>query len=123
MVDGLTAVELIERLSTGEVPEAGCSVLSSGGTKAAVRGDGDRGDVSGVSAESVLALEAGYRPHLDEVVPSSGDDESGTRGRREADAAHPVGVTVTVGLLHDFSLDVPEDELVVSPSADHLTVI
>ena len=71
----------------------------------------------------MLALEVRQAPHLDEVVPSSRDDEWGSQGRREANTADPVGVGVTLHREHALTLDVPHLEHVVSATGHNLAIV
>eukprot|EP01084_Bolivina_argentea_P305682 528101_1 len=123
LVDGLSELELVEVLSTAEVPQLGDAVLAGGRAKAAVGGDGDGVDVAGVALEGVLAAEVGHRPHLDGVVPGSGHDQGGRGGGGEADGADPVGVGVALHGVHALSLDVPHLQLVVPTAGDDLTAV
>jgi len=123
LVDGFVASELIHVLTTGEVPEAGGTVLGGGGAEGTIRGDGDGGDVAGVAAEGVEAAEVGERPDLDEVVPTAGDEDGVLGGGGEADAGDPVGVGFAVEGVDAFALDVPDLELVIATTGQDVAVV
>merc|ERR1712000_699326 len=123
LVNGFVARELIHVLTTGEIPEAGGTVLGGGGAEGTIRGDGDGGDETSVAAEGVEAAEVSQRPDLDEVVPTAGDEDGVLGGRGEADAGNPVGVGFAVEGVDAFthegtSLDVPEAERLVPRSGE-----
>jgi hypothetical protein len=124
LVDGFVAFEFIEEFTTAEIPELGNAVLSSGCAQAAVGGDSHGGDDTLVSTESRETLEFAQAPDLDEVVPTSRNDEGCSDSGGEANAADPVGVAVTVlHGVHAVTLDVPHLELGVAAARDNLTVI
>mmetsp|Transcript_6445 Transcript_6445/g.9672 ORF Transcript_6445/g.9672 Transcript_6445/m.9672 type:complete len:223 (+) Transcript_6445:42-710(+) len=112
-VDGVSSVERVEVLALVEVPEHGSGVLASGGAEGTVRGDSDGVDVSLVPGEGVLQLAGGQVPDLDDLVPSSGDDQGVGRGGGELDARDPVSVGVVLDGELALSQGVPElDHLV-----------
>jgi len=123
LVDGFVARELIHVLTTGEIPEAGGTVLGGGGAEGTIGGDGDGGDETGVAAEGVEAAEVSQRPDLDEVVPTAGDEDGVLGGRGEADAGNPVGVGFAVEGVDAFTLDVPDLELVIATTGQDVAVI
>mmetsp|Transcript_19101 Transcript_19101/g.67929 ORF Transcript_19101/g.67929 Transcript_19101/m.67929 type:complete len:325 (+) Transcript_19101:25-999(+) len=123
LVDGLSALKLVQVLTAGEVPQLGGSVFAGGGAQAAVGGDGHGAHVAGVALQGVEAAELAEGPDLDGVVPGAGHDQGGLRGGGEANAAHPVGVAVTLHGEHALTLDVPHLEGVVPTAGDDLAVV
>ena len=127
-VDDVVSVQGVQVLTLVQVPEHRGTVLASGGAERAVGGDGHGVDVAGVSDEVLGELELFLEgPHLDEFVPSGGDDDGLGGVGGELDAGDPVGVaSAGFGVFDDvfaFTEDVPEAEGLVSGSRDDLTIV
>ena len=123
LVNWLIARQLIKVLSTGQVPQAARTVLSCRCAKRAIGGHGHGVDVSGVATKGFLALVSGCAPNFYCVVPAARDDERNLHGRREPDAADPVGVPIQLQSAHPFALDIPHDQLMVTATGDDLAVV
>ena len=119
-IDFITGFEVVQSLSFVQVPEEDLSVFTSRSAEGSVRGDGDRGDVSSVSNEVGLELAVAQSPDLDELVPSSGDDDWVTR---ESDAGNPFSVSLVFDGVLAFSESVPQLDGLVSGSRNDLSVI
>ena len=123
LVDGLVALELVEVLAAGQIPELGDAVLAGGGAQGAIGGHGDGVDGALVTLEGGQAAELRQGPDLDLVVAAAGHDERGAQGGAEADAGDPVGVGVLVHGEHAVTLDVPHLQAAVAATGDDLTVV
>jgi len=93
-VDDVSSVEGVEVLALVEIPQAGCSVLATRSTERTVWADCGGVEVTSVANEVGLQLAVGEIPHLDQLVPTSGDDDGVLGVGGEAHAADPLGVSV-----------------------------
>merc|ERR1711881_59898 len=76
----LLAWERVEALALVKVPEHSDAVLAAGGAEGAVGRHGHSVDVARVPNKVGAELAVSEVPHLDELIPATGDDE-GRRGR------------------------------------------
>lgn len=73
-VDRISGLEGVEVFALVEIPQHGDSILSSGCAEGTIGGDGDGGDVSGVTIMVGLELAFGQIPDLKEVRNSSREE-------------------------------------------------
>ena len=78
------------------------------GAKRAVRGEGDRVEVAGVADVVGLQLAVGQVPHLDVLVPPSGDDDWVLVVGGEPDAGDPVLVAILLDGVLALGKGVPQ---------------
>jgi len=84
-IDDITSVEAVKLLSVVEIPESGGTVLASRSAERSIRRNSDRVDVSRVSNQVSDQLAVGKIPDLDELIPTSRDDDgSGSVGESDA---------------------------------------
>merc|ERR1719487_439977 len=93
-VDLVSGLEGVEVLALVEVPKHRDAVLAARSAERTVGGDGDGRDVAGVAEVVRAELALGELPDLDDLVPSSRDDDGVHGVGREADARDPLGVAV-----------------------------
>jgi hypothetical protein len=115
-VDDVTSIKRVKVLALVEIPEHGNTVLSSGGTEGTVGGDSDGVDVSGVTNVVGPQLAVGQVPDLNNLVPSSRNDDwvGGVGG--EANAGNPLGVSILGDGVFALSEGVPELDGLVARS-------
>lgn len=123
LVDGDGAVQLVQVLGAGDVPQLGLAVLAGGGTQGAIGGDGNGVDGTGVALQGLNAAELSQGPDLDVTVGTTGDDQGGGQSGGEADAVDPAVVAVLVHGEHALALDVPHLQLTVAGTGDDLAVV
>jgi hypothetical protein len=106
-----------------EVPEHGLTVLTTRSAERTIRGNGNGVNVVSVSGEVHAELAVGKFPDLDDLVPTSRDNERNVRVRGEADAADPLFVPVLGEGELKVTKSVPEVDGLVARSGDDLTVV
>jgi len=122
-VDGITGGERVQVLALLEIPQHGNSVLSSGSAERSIRGDGDGVQISSVSDEVGAELAVGQVPDLDELIPTTRDDQ-GVLGRGgEANARNPFGVRLILDGELALSKGVPQLDGLITRSRNDLTVV
>jgi len=122
-VDGRSGLEGVQVSAFVQVPETGCSVLTSRSTEGTVRGDSDGVQVSSVTNQVVSDLAVAKAPHLHELVPSARDDDGGLSVGAEANAADPLSVTSLLKGVLALTKNVPQLDGLVAGSRDNLTVV
>jgi len=122
-VDGITAIEGVKVLALVEVPQHGLAVLATGSAKRTVGRNGDGVQVSSVANVVGLQLAVGQVPHLNELVPSGGNDDGVGVGGRETDARNPLRVSVFLDGVFADSQSVPQLDGAVAGSGHDLSVI
>jgi len=122
-VDLVTGVEGVEVLGLVEIPEHGGSVLATGGAERSVWGDGDGVDVAGVA--DVVGLETAGRelPNLDELVPTTRNDDWVLWVWAEADAGNPLGVSLFSDGELAVTEGVPQLDGAISGAGNSLSVV
>ena len=93
-IDGLCVRESVEMSAFVQIPEHSLSVSTSRSTQRSVRGHGDRVQVLSMSIVISLQLAVGQTPHLDDLVPASRHNQGSASVGGEANARHPVGVSI-----------------------------
>ena len=107
-IDGISMVQGVEVLAIIEVPQHGLGVLAAGSAEGTVGGHGDRVQVAGVADVVGLQLAVGQVPHLDVLVPPSGDDDWVLVVGGEPDAGDPVLVAVLLDRVLALGKGVPQ---------------
>ncbi len=124
-VDDITSIEGVETLALSKIPKHGNAILTTGSAKRAIGGDGDGVDVALMSGKVVAQFAVGQVPDLDELIPTSGDDDRVGGDRGETDARDPFGVTFRLrgnGVLA-LSEGVPKLDGAIARTRDNLTVV
>jgi len=120
-VNDVPGLEGVEAFALGQVPQDGDGVLSTRGTERPVGRYGDGVKVTSVAEEA--HLEGGEVPYLDNLVPSSRDEDRSSGRGREPDTGDPVRVTFGKGLKLAFSKSIPNLDVVVAGSRNNLTIV
>jgi len=89
-VDSVSAIERVKMFALVEIPEHCLAVLATRSAKGTVGRHSHRVQVTSVTDVIRLQLAVGQVPHLDEFVPSGGDDDGVVVGGRETDAGDPL---------------------------------
>jgi len=121
-IDDISGLKAVELLSVVEIPESGGTVLASRSAERTIRGNSDGVDVSSVSNQVSDQLAVGKIPDLDELVPSSGDDDGGS-SVGESDTRDPLGVSLILDGVLALSEGVPQLDGLISRSRDNLSVV
>lgn len=124
-VDDITGFELFKVLTLGDIPELSGTILTTGCTQGTIRGNSDGVNVTFVTNEVELTSKSLHVPDLDELIPTSRDQNWLFDGWREADARDPVTVTVILcgeGVLA-LTQSVPDLDGTIAGTRDNLTVI
>lgn len=122
-VDHLSGFEVVKALALIKVPEHGSSVLSSTGAETAVGGDGNGVEVSLVSDKVGAKLAVAEAPDLHNLVPATADNQGNRLTGREADATHPLGVSLVTDGELALSKGVPKLDGLVAAAGDDLPVV
>jgi len=122
-VDGGVVLQRVQVLSIIDIPQHGGSVLTTGTTKRTIRRDGDGVQDTSVSGQVGLQLAVVEVPDLDELVPTTGDDQRVLGGRRESDAGDPIGVVLLGDGVLALSQGVPQLDGLIAGTGDDLTVV
>jgi len=123
VVDRGGGVQGVQVLAIVDIPEHGGTVLTSRRAEGTVRRDGDRVDRGAVAREVVAELAVVQVPHLDELVPTARNDQWLLGRRREAHAAHPVGVGIIGDGVLALSEGVPQTDGLITGTRDDLTIV
>ena len=110
-------------LALVDVPEHGSAVLATRSDQRTVGGDSEGVDDTGMSHEVGSELAVGEIPDLDDLVPTSRNDEGLLGGRRESDARNPVVVIVLLNGVLALAQGVPELDGLVTSGRDDLSVV
>jgi len=127
-VDGVSSIKRVKVLALLEIPQHGSVVLSTRRAERAIGRNGHAGEVARVANKVGLQLAGGEVPHLDELVPAAGHDQSVLEGGGEAHARHPLGVTLFGGGgggngVLELADSVPELDGLVARAGDDLAVV
>jgi len=107
-VDDIAGLKRVEVLGVVQVPKHDNAVLATRGAKRTVRRNGDSVDVTSVANVVSSKLALGEFPNLDDLVPSTRNNDGVGRVRREADARDPLGVTTFSDVVLALSKSVPQ---------------
>lgn len=122
-IDDITGLKRVEVLGVVQVPKHHNTILTSGSAKRTIGRHGDSVDVAVVTDEVGAKLELRKIPNLDDLVPTTGDDDRVGRVGREANARNPVRVTVLSELELALAKSVPELDGLVTGTGDDLAVV
>lgn len=122
--DDVSGVEGVETAALLEIPEEGSSVATTRGAKGTIGRDGDGVDVSGVTNEVGAELAVVEVEDLDNLIPSSRDNQGvgGVGGECHSGDPLSMGITVRDGVLA-LTESVPQLDGAVTGSRDDLTVV
>jgi len=121
-VDDISSLKAVELLSVVEIPESSGTVLASRSTERSIGRYSDRVDVSGVSDQVSDQLAVGKIPDLDELIPTSRDDDGGS-SVGESDARDPLSVSLILDGVLALSEGIPQLDGLISRSRDDLSVV
>jgi len=122
-VDGVAAIQRIKMFAFVKIPEHGLAVLATGSAKRTVGRHGHRVQVTRVTDVVRLQLAVGQVPHLDEFVPSGGDDDGVVVGRGKTDAGNPFRVSVLLDGVFANAKRVPQLDRPVAGTRNDLSVV
>jgi hypothetical protein len=118
-----TSFQRVEVLGIVQVPEHNNTVLTSGSTERTIGRDGNSVDIAVVTDEVGTELELGQIPDLDELIPTTRNDDRVSRVGREAYTRNPFRVTILGDVILALTQGVPELDGLVTRTRDNLTVI
>jgi hypothetical protein len=122
-VNKRTSFQRVEVLGIVQVPEHDNTVLTSGSTERTIGRDGNSVDITVVADEVGTELELGQIPDLDELVPTTRNDDRVGRVGGETDTRDPFGVTIFGDVVLALTQGVPELDRLITRTRDDLTVI
>jgi hypothetical protein len=122
-VNNRSSIQRVKVLGIVQVPEHDNTVLTGRGTKRTIRRDGDSVNIAIVTDKVGAKLQLGEVPDLDELVPTTRDDQGVGRVGREADARNPFTVAVFGDVVLAFTKSVPQLDGLVTRARNDLTVI
>ena len=124
-VNDITSIQRVETFALSKIPKHGNTVFATRGTKRTIRGDGDGVDIALMSSKIVAQFAVGQVPDLDELIPTSRDDDRVGSDGGETDARYPFSMTFRLGSNGVFALSesVPKLDGAIARSRDDLTVI
>jgi hypothetical protein len=122
-VDNVTSLKRVQVLRVVKIPEHNNAVLTTGSAEGTIGRDGDGVDVTGVTNVVGSELALGKLPNLDNLVPTSGNDDGVGRVGGEANAGNPLGVTILLDVELALTKGVPQLDGLVTGSRDNLTVV
>jgi len=122
-VDWGVTVALSEPLSIDNVPDHDHTIAGSRCEVSRVFDDVKSGNLSLVACESVHEGHVQIVPHLDGLVPGSGDTDSWFLGVVESDAGDGILVLSLVNGMLALRAGVPDLDILIETSGDNLSVI
>jgi len=122
-VDKRSSFERVKMLSIVQIPEHDNTVLTSRGTERTIGGDGNSVNVTVVTNEVGTELHLGKIPNLDELIPTTGNDERVSRVRRETNTRNPFRVTIFGDVVLALTEGVPELDGLITRTGNNLTVV
>ena len=122
-VDRSIGFERVKVLGIAKIPEHDNTILTGRSTERTIRRDSDCVDITIVTNEVGTKLQLGKVPNLDDLVPTTRDDERSSRVRREADTRDPFGVTIFGDVVLALTKGIPELDGLVTRTGNDLTVI
>jgi hypothetical protein len=122
-MDKGTGLQGVEVLGLVQVPEHDNTVLTGGGTEGTIGGDGNSVDITVVANKVGTELHLGKIPDLNNLIPTTGNDERVGRVGRETNAGNPFRVTVFGDVELALTKSVPHLDGLVTRTGDNLTVI
>jgi hypothetical protein len=122
-MDKGTSLQGVEVLGLVQVPEHDNTVLTGGGTEGTIGGDGNSVDITVVTNKVGTELHLGKIPDLNNLVPTTGNDERVGRVGRETDTGDPFRVTIFGDVEFALTKGVPHLDALVTRTGNDLTVI
>jgi len=122
-VNERTSFQRVEVLGIVQVPEHNNTVLTSGSTERTIRRDGNSVNITVVTNEVGTELHLGKIPDLDELIPTTGNDERVSRVRRETNTRNPFRVTIFGDVVLALTEGVPELDGLITRTGNNLTVV
>jgi len=122
-VDERSSFEGVEMLGIVQIPEHDNTVLTSRGTERTIGRDGNSVDITVVTNEVGSQLHLGQIPDLDELIPTTGNDERVSRVRRETNTRNPLRVTIFSDVILALTESVPQLDRLITRTRNDLTVI
>jgi hypothetical protein len=116
-VDNVTSLKRVQVLRLVKIPKHNNTVLTTGSAERTIGRNGDSVDVVG----SELAL--GEFPDLDNLVPTTGNNDGVGRVGGETDAGNPFGVTILLDVILALTKGVPQLDGLVTGTRDNLAVV
>ena len=122
-VDNITSFQRVQVLGVVQIPKHDNTILTGGSTEGTIGRNSDSVDITVVTNEVGAKLELGKIPDLDDLVPTTRDDDRVGRVGGETNARDPVAVTIFGQLELAFTKSVPQLDGLVTGTRDDLTVI
>jgi hypothetical protein len=122
-IDSRGGIQGIQMLTVVHIPEHSGSVLTTRSAQGAVRRDGDRVEDTRVTRKVGLQLAVVQVPNLDELVPTTRNDQRILSRGRKTHAGNPVGVVILRNGVLALSKGVPKLDSLVTRTRDNLTVV
>ena len=122
-VDERSSFEGVEMLGIVQIPEHDNTVLTSRGTERTIRGDSNSVNVTVVTNKVGSQLELGQIPDLDELIPTTGNDDRVSRVRRETNTRNPFRVTIFSDVILALTEGVPQLDGLITRTRNDLTVV
>jgi len=122
-MDDVIGNERREVTSLVEVPQHSGTVFATRGAQRTIRGHSNGVDITGVTHQVGSEFAVVEVPDLDNLVPSSGNDEGSVKVGRESDARNPLGVTIFGHGVLASTQSVPQVDGLVTGSGDNLSVV
>jgi hypothetical protein len=122
-MDKGTSLQGVEVLGLVQVPEHDNTVLTGRGTEGTIGGDGNSVDITVVTNEVGTELHLGKIPDLNNLIPTTGNDERVGRVGGETNAGNPFRVTIFGDIELALTKGVPHLDGLVTRTGNNLTVI
>lgn len=122
-VDNITSFKGVKVLGVIQIPKHNNTILASRSAKRTIRRNSDSVDIAIVTDKVGAQLELGQIPDLDNLVPTTRNDNRVGRVRRETNTRNPVRVTIFSKLILAFTKSVPQLDALVTRTRDNLTVV
>jgi len=122
-VDDISSLKGVEVFGVVQIPEHNNTVLATRGAKRTVRGDSNGVDITSVANVVSSELALGELPNLDNLVPSTRNNDRVCRVRRETDTRDPFSVAILSNVVLALSESVPQLDGFVTRARHDLTVV
>jgi hypothetical protein len=122
-VDKRTSFERVKMLGIIQIPEHDNTIFTSRGTERTIGRDSNSVDITVVTNEVGSQLHLGQIPNLDELIPTTGNDERVSRVRRETNTRNPLRVTIFSDVILALTEGVPQLDRLITRTRNDLTVV
>jgi len=122
-VDNVTSLKRVQVLRVVKIPEHNNAVLTAGSAEGTIGGNGDSVDVTGVTNVVGSELALGEFPNLDNLVPTTGNNDGVGRVGGETNARNPLSVAIFLDVVLALTKSVPQLDGLVTGTRDNLTVV